>query len=108
MPRTPRLQSLRIRWLPNVIGLPPTVSQAFDLSGVFATVTLPGNPDINISTMMIDGCEVTTLESTNTFNQNDLPTIDILDPGAPGKADNGSTEVNLERMVFDGFEKLFF
>ena len=85
-------------------GLPPTITETVDISGVFATVTLPGIPDITVTTETVDGCTVVTTDLTNTFDQNDLPTIDNLDPGAPGKADNGDTELDLLRMESDGVE----
>jgi hypothetical protein len=85
-------------------GVPATINESMDVSGVFATVTLPGIPDITVTTEMVSGCTVVTTELTNTFDQNDLPTIDNLDPGAPGKADNGSTELDLLRMVSEGAE----
>ena len=85
-------------------GLPATITETVDVSGVFATITTPGNPIITVTTETVSGCTVVTTELTNTFDQNDLPTIDNLDPGAPGKADNGITELDLLRMVSEGFE----
>jgi hypothetical protein len=55
----------------------------------------------------VDGCEVVTTELSNTFNQNDIPTFNALDPGSPGTADNGSTQIDLPRMTVQGAGEFF-
>lgn len=88
-------------------GVPPTITESYDISGVFGTLEQPGNPQVDVSTETVNGCQVITTELSNTFDQNDLPSFNGLDPGSPGTADNGSNQIDLPRMTVQGAGEFF-
>lgn len=76
-------------------GVPGTDATAFTASAGFAEIIDPGGTsEVTIDEQTIGDCMIVRTETT--IDPDDLPTIEVLDPGAPGMASNGTTTVDLE------------
>jgi hypothetical protein len=87
---------------------PLAIDEGFSLAGGFGILGDPGiDPDVTETTEEIAGCTVTTVEQiTDLGGFGVIPNYTPLDPGSPGSASNGSTQLDLLAVGFGGYEPM--